>query len=85
MVSGGRGVGRLVVSGGGSIRLGLGVDSGSLVGHISNISVISVGGVLDVLDPDVGVNIKYIKWQKTSSSDTSHDEVVIMNRKVVTW
>ena len=84
MVSGGRGVGRLVVSGGGSIRLGLGVDSGSLVGHISNISVISVGGVLDVLDPDVGGNIKYIKWQ-TSSSDTSHDEVVIMNRKVVTW
>ena len=49
-----------VVSGGGSVRLGLGVDSGSLVGHISNISVISVGGVLDVLDPDVGVN--YIKW-----------------------
>ena len=51
MVSGGWSVGR-----GGDIRLGLGVDSGSLVGHISNISVIAVGGVLDVLDPDVGVN-----------------------------
>ena len=62
MVSRGRGVGRLVVSGGGGIRLGLGVDGGSLVGHISDIAVISVGGVLDVLDPDVGVN--YIKWQK---------------------
>ena len=68
------------------IRLGLGVDSGSLVGHISDISVISVGGVLDVLDPDVGVNtIKYMAWQKSSSSDTSRDEVVIMNRKVVSW
>ena len=57
MVSRGWGVGRLVVSGGGSVRLGLRVDSGSLVGHISNISVISVGRVLDVLDPDVGGNI----------------------------
>ena len=36
------------------IRLGLGVDSGSLVGHISDISVISVGDVLDVLDPAIG-------------------------------
>lgn len=56
MVSGSWGVGGLVVSGGGSVRLGLRVDSGSLVGHISNIAVISVGGVLDVLDPDVGGN-----------------------------
>ena len=38
------------------IRLGLRVDSGSLAGHISDIYVISVGGVLDVLDPDVGIN-----------------------------
>merc|ERR1712018_588875 len=37
-----------------SIRLGLRVDSGSLVGHISNISVISVGDVLDVLDSAIG-------------------------------
>ena len=28
----------------------------SLIGHISDIAVISVGGVLDVLDPDVGIN-----------------------------
>ena len=53
VVSGGRGVGGLVVGGGGGVRLGLGVDSGSLVGHVSDISVISVGGVLDVLDSDV--------------------------------
>jgi len=32
----------------------LGVDSGSLVGHIGNIAVISVGGVGHVLDPAVG-------------------------------
>ena len=38
------------------VRLGLRVGSGSLVGNISDISVISVGGVLDVLDPDVGIN-----------------------------
>merc|ERR1712018_52121 len=37
-----------------SIRLGLRVDSGSLVGHISNISVISVGDVLDVPDSAIG-------------------------------
>ena len=36
------------------IRLGLGVHGGSLVGHISDISVISVGDVLDVLDPAIG-------------------------------
>jgi len=36
------------------IRLGLWVDSGSLVGHISDISVISVGDVLDVLDSAIG-------------------------------
>ena len=36
------------------IRLGLRVDSGSLVGDISDVSVISVGGVLDVLDSAVG-------------------------------
>ena len=57
MVSRSRGVGGLVVSGGGGVGLGLGVDSGSLVGHVSDIAVISVGGVLDVLDPDVGINI----------------------------
>merc|ERR1719436_599428 len=32
----------------------LGVDSGSLVGHLSNIAVISVGSVSDLLDPAVG-------------------------------
>ena len=47
----GRGVGR-----GGLVGLLLRVDSGSLVSHISHIAVISVGGVLDVLDPDVGIN-----------------------------
>ena len=55
MVGGGRGVGRGggVVSRGGLVGLGLGVDSGSLVGDISNISVISVGRVLHVLDSAV--------------------------------
>ena len=46
VVSGGRGG---LVGGG-----GLGVDSGALVGHISDIAVIAVGGVLDVLDAAVG-------------------------------
>jgi len=50
------GGGRLVVSwsGGWDIRLGLGVGSGSLVGDLSNIAVISVGGVGHLLDPAVG-------------------------------
>ena len=46
VVSGGRGG---LVGGG-----GLGVHSGALVGHISDIAVIAVGGVLDVLDAAVG-------------------------------
>jgi len=36
------------------IRLGLGVHGSSLVGHLSNIAVIAVGGVGHVLDPAVG-------------------------------
>ena len=50
------GWGRLVVgwSRGWDIRLGLGVGSGSLVGDLSNIAVISVGGVGHLLDPAVG-------------------------------
>jgi len=50
------GWGRLVVSWsrGWDIRLGLGVGSGSLVGDLSNIAVISVGGVGHLLDPAVG-------------------------------
>ena len=47
------GLGVVGRGGGRDVRLGLGVDSGSLVGHVSDISVISVGGVLDVLDSDV--------------------------------
>jgi len=43
-----------VVSGGWLVSWLLRVDSGSLVSHISHIAVISVGGVLDVLDPAVG-------------------------------
>jgi len=39
---------------GGLVSWLLGVDSGSLVGHIGNIAVISVGGVGHVLDPAVG-------------------------------
>ena len=50
MVSGGRGG---VVAGGG----GLGVDSGALIGHIGDIAVISVGGVLHVLDPEIGLGV----------------------------
>jgi len=49
VVGGGRGV-----SWSRGVRLGLGVDSGSLVSHISNVSVISVGRVLDVLDSAIG-------------------------------
>ena len=47
-----------MVSGGGGSLVGglLRVHSGALVGHISDIAVIAVGGVLDVLDPDVGIN-----------------------------
>merc|ERR1719360_289687 len=45
MVSGGRG--RVV-------RLSLGVDRDSLVGHIGDITVVVVGGVLNVLGPAIG-------------------------------
>ena len=47
----------MVSGGGGSViarRGGLGVDSGALVGHIGDESVIAVGGVLHVLDPAIG-------------------------------
>jgi len=45
----------VVGGGGGSVGgRGLGVDSGALVGHIGDIAVISVGGVLHVLDSAVG-------------------------------
>ena len=45
----------MVGGGGGSVGgRGLGVDSGALVGHIGDIAVISVGGVLHVLDSAVG-------------------------------
>merc|ERR1719444_717900 len=55
MVGGGMvgGGGGSVVSGGRGVGLGLGVDSGSLVGDISDISVITVAGVLHVLDSAV--------------------------------
>merc|ERR1712209_101489 len=43
-----------LVGGGGGVRLGLRVDSGALVGDISDVSVISVGGVLHVLDSAIG-------------------------------
>jgi len=43
-----------VVSRGWLVSWLLRVDSGSLVGHISHIAVIPVGGVLHVLDPAVG-------------------------------
>merc|ERR1719418_454485 len=46
MVGGGRGIG-----GGGLVGLGLGVDSGALIG---DITVIAVAGVLHVLDSAVG-------------------------------
>merc|ERR1719245_1837989 len=42
-----------LVSGGRGVGLGLGVDSGSLVGDIGDISVITVAGVLHVLDSAV--------------------------------
>ena len=42
-----------LVGGGRGIGLGLGVDSSSLVGHISNISIITIGGVGDMLDSAV--------------------------------
>jgi len=47
VVSGGRG-GLVSTSG------GLGVDSSALISHISDKSVIAIGGVLHVLDPAVG-------------------------------
>jgi len=39
---------------GGHVRLSLGVDSGSFVGHLGNIAVIAVGGVGHLLDSAVG-------------------------------
>ena len=43
-----------LVSGGRGVGLGLRVDSGSLVGDISDVSVIAVGAVLHVLDSAIG-------------------------------
>ena len=43
-----------LVGGGRGVRLGLRVGSGSLVGDISDVSVISVGAVLHVLDSAIG-------------------------------
>merc|ERR1719412_3411690 len=51
LVGGGRG---RLVGWGWLVSWLLGVDSGSLVGHLSNIAVISVGSVGDLLDPAVG-------------------------------
>ena len=48
MVGGGRGIGR-----GSLIGDSLGVLSSSLIGHISNISIITIGGVGDMLDSAV--------------------------------
>ena len=39
---------------GGGVRLGLRVHGGPLVSHLGDVSVITVGGVLDVLDATVG-------------------------------
>merc|ERR1719208_653802 len=50
MVSGGRGIG----GGRGVVRLLLWVDSGSLIGDISDISIITIAGVLDMLDTSIG-------------------------------
>ena len=44
----------MVGGGGGSIGLGLGVLSGSLVCNIGDISIIAVGRVLDMLDTSIG-------------------------------
>jgi len=51
VVGGGRGWG---VGGGGLVWLLLGVDSGALVGHIGHVAVVSVRGVLHVLDSAIG-------------------------------
>ena len=52
------GIGRdgsgLVDHGGGLVDALLGVDGGALVGHIGDISIITVGGVGDTLDSTVG-------------------------------
>ena len=48
------GLGVVGRGGGRDVRLGLGVDSGALVGHVSDVAVIAVGGVLHVLDTAVG-------------------------------
>merc|ERR1712012_354916 len=50
MVSRGRGIG----GGRGVVRLLLWVDSGSLIGDISDISIITIAGVLDMLDTSIG-------------------------------
>ena len=55
MVGRGRGIDRLGGIGGRRmVGLGLGVDGDTLVAHIGDVSVVVVGGVLDVLGPAVG-------------------------------
>ena len=44
----------VVGGGGGSVGLGLGVLSGSLICNIGDISIIAVGRVLDMLDTSIG-------------------------------
>jgi hypothetical protein len=46
--------GRVVRSWGSMVRLGLRVDRDSLVRYISNVTVVVVGGVLNVLGPAIG-------------------------------
>ena len=50
MVGGGGGVGGL----GGNVGLGLGVDGDTLVADIGDVTVVVVGGVLNVLGPAIG-------------------------------
>ena len=55
---------------GGDIRPSLRVDRNSLVGNISDISVVVVGGVLDVLGPAVRKSNRVFSYNSTISIST---------------
>merc|ERR1719480_667367 len=59
-----------MVSRGGDIRLGLRVDWDSLIGDISNISVVVVGGILDMLGAAIGKS-NIVRSRNNTSSISS--------------
>ena len=61
---------------GGDIRLGFGVDWDSLIGYVSDISVVVVGGVLDMLGATIGKS-NIVRSRNNTSSISSLSSVEV--------